>query len=64
MVLTVASLGWVFDAFEGQIFNIMRGEMLPDLLRTAAPGGRQRYRQGDRESRTWFEKQERKKTSV
>jgi MFS family permease len=38
VVLTVASLGWVFDAFEGQIFNITRGEMLPDLLRAAVPG--------------------------
>lgn len=37
LVLTVASLGWVFDAFEGQIYNITRGDMLPDLLRTADP---------------------------
>ena len=35
LVLTVASLGWVFDAFEGQIYNLTRGEMLPDLLRAA-----------------------------
>lgn len=38
LVLTVASLGWVFDAFEGQIYNITRGEMLPDLLRAGDPG--------------------------
>ena len=38
LVLTVASLGWVFDAFEGQLYNITRGDMLPDLLRTAHPG--------------------------
>jgi predicted MFS family arabinose efflux permease len=35
LVLTVASLGWVFDAFEGQLYNITRGEMLPDLLGVA-----------------------------
>lgn len=38
LVLVVASLGWIFDAFEGQIYNITRGEMLPDLLRSAQPG--------------------------
>lgn len=37
LVLVIASLGWVFDAFEGQLYNITRGEMLPDLLRTADP---------------------------
>ena len=36
LVLTVASLGWVFDAFEGQIYNITRNDMLPDLLGVAA----------------------------
>ena len=38
LVLIVASLGWVFDAFEGQIYNLTRGDMLPDLLRAADPG--------------------------
>ena len=38
LVLIVASLGWVFDAFEGQIYNITRGDMLPDLLKHANPG--------------------------
>ena len=37
LVLIVASLGWIFDAFEGQIYNITRGDMLPDLLRLANP---------------------------
>lgn len=37
LVLVIASLGWVFDAFEGQLYNITRGEMLPDLLRHADP---------------------------
>jgi len=32
LVLTVASLGWIFDAFEGQIYNITRSDMLPELL--------------------------------
>jgi MFS family permease len=38
LVLIVASLGWVFDAFEGQLYNITRGDMLPDLLLRANPG--------------------------
>lgn len=32
LVLVIASAGWVFDTFEGQLFNITRGDMLPDLL--------------------------------
>ncbi|HCN79238.1 MAG TPA: MFS transporter [Verrucomicrobiales bacterium] len=36
LVLTVASLGWVFDAFEGQLYNITRGDMLPDILKVGA----------------------------
>lgn len=36
LVLLVASLGWVFDAFEGQIYNITRADMLPDVLHVAA----------------------------
>jgi MFS family permease len=38
LVLVVASLGWIFDAFEGQLYNITRGDMLPDLLMRANPG--------------------------
>lgn len=34
-VLAIASLGWVFDAFEGQLYNLTRGEMLPDILGVA-----------------------------
>lgn len=36
LVLIIASLGWVFDAFEGQLYNITRGDMLPDLLKVPA----------------------------
>ncbi len=36
LVLVVASLGWVFDAFEGQIYNLTRADMLPDLLHVKA----------------------------
>ena len=35
LVLVIASAGWVFDTFEGQLFNITRGQLLADLL----PGG-------------------------
>ena len=38
LVLIVASLGWVFDAFEGQLYNITRGDMLPDLIQHSQPG--------------------------
>jgi MFS family permease len=46
VVLAVASAGWVFDAFEGQLFNITRGQMLPDLLGEPADSPRVR-RWGD-----------------
>jgi MFS family permease len=36
LVLVIASAGWVFDAFEGQIFNITRDQMLADLLGVAS----------------------------
>jgi MFS family permease len=36
LVLTIASLGWVFDAFEGQIYNITRADLLPEVLHVAA----------------------------
>src|SRR5436190_2942343 len=36
LVLIVASLGWVFDAFEGQIYNITRADLLPELLHVPA----------------------------
>ena len=36
LVLVVASLGWMFDAFEGQLYNITRADMLPDLLHVPA----------------------------
>lgn len=32
MVLVVASLGWVFDIFEGQIFVASMRDAMPDLL--------------------------------
>lgn len=36
LVLLIASAGWVFDAFEGQLFNVTRAEMLPALLGAGA----------------------------
>lgn len=36
LVLVIASAGWVFDTFEGQLFNITRSEMLPRLLDRSA----------------------------
>lgn len=47
IVLVVASAGWVFDAFEGQLFNITRAHMLPELL-GAAKDSPEVKRWGDR----------------
>jgi MFS family permease len=33
LVLVIASAGWVFDAYEGQVFNITRNDLLTDILR-------------------------------
>lgn len=32
LVLLIASAGWAFDAYEGQIFNVTRNDMLADML--------------------------------
>ena len=46
LVLIVASLGWVFDAFEGQLFNLTRGAMLSELL-GVGPGDPEAKKWGD-----------------
>src|SRR5438309_4262433 len=47
LVLVVASAGWVFDAFEGQLYNLTRTQMLPELLGPDA-GSAAEKRWGDR----------------
>jgi MFS family permease len=37
LVLIIASAGWVFDIYEGQIFNTTRSEMLNELIVTDSP---------------------------
>jgi hypothetical protein len=32
LVLIIASAGWIFDVYEGQIFNLTRNNMLGDIL--------------------------------
>ena len=32
LILAIASAGWVFDVYEGQIFNITRSQMLAEIL--------------------------------
>ena len=32
LVLVIASAGWVFDAYEGQVFNITRNDLLTNIL--------------------------------
>jgi len=46
LVLAVASAGWVFDAFEGQLFNITRNQLLADIL-NAGPADPAIQRWGD-----------------
>jgi MFS family permease len=38
LVLAIASAGWIFDVYEGQIFNITRGDLLADILGNEAAG--------------------------
>jgi MFS family permease len=33
LILLIASAGWVFDVYEGQIFNITRNQLLSDILK-------------------------------
>jgi MFS family permease len=40
MVLAIASLGWVFDAFEGQIFVASMNEAMPSLVPLGTDKGR------------------------
>lgn len=35
LVVFIASAGWVFDAFEGQLFNVQRTQMLSEILHVA-----------------------------
>ena len=32
LILIIACAGWIFDVYEGQIFNITRGDMLLSLI--------------------------------
>jgi MFS family permease len=41
LVLAIASAGWVFDAFEGQVFNLTRQDLLRDLI--GGDSGRQKF---------------------
>lgn len=36
LVLAIASAGWIFDAFEGQLFNVTRNQILADILHVPA----------------------------
>ncbi len=43
LVLAIASAGWVFDVFEGQLFNLTRGQMLSDLMGTGSDADAVRF---------------------
>ena len=32
LILAIASAGWIFDVYEGQIFNITRNQLLAEIL--------------------------------
>lgn len=48
LVLIIASAGWIFDVYEGQIFNLTRNNMLGDIL-GQDPGSSEVKKYGD-----WF----------
>ena len=37
LVLAIASLGWIFDVFEGQVFVASMNEAMPSLLPSGTP---------------------------
>ncbi len=43
LLLAVASAGWMFDIYEGQIFNITRNQMLADILQGGHTGAIRDY---------------------
>jgi MFS family permease len=43
LILALASAGWVFDVYEGQIFNITRTQMLEEILGDQADAAALRY---------------------
>src|SRR3954453_10443601 len=43
LVLTIASLGWIFDVFEGQVLLSSEKQMLTDLLPSGASEGARDY---------------------
>jgi MFS family permease len=47
LVLIIASAGWVFDVYEGQIFNLTRNQLLQDIL-GVEPGHPDLKKHGDR----------------
>jgi len=48
LILIIASAGWIFDVYEGQIFNLTRNDLLADIL-GAEPGSDEVLKYGD-----WF----------
>ena len=47
LVLIIASAGWIFDVYEGQIFNLTRNQLLQDIL-GVEPGHADIKKYGDR----------------
>jgi len=47
LVLIIASLGWIFDVYEGQIFNLTRNQLLQEIL-SVEPGHPDLKKYGDR----------------
>lgn len=45
LVLLIASLGWIFDVFEGQIFVASMNDAMPSLVPDAKPGTIDKYNQ-------------------
>ncbi len=41
LVLIIASAGWVFDIYEGQIFNTTRADLLSEMIKADSPAEHQ-----------------------
>src|SRR3954462_4104070 len=43
LILIIASAGWIFDVYEGQVYNLSRKQLLEEILGAAATAGAVKY---------------------
>src|SRR6266566_8316811 len=52
LILAIASAGWIFDVYEGQIFNITRNQLLSSILHVS--GNHALIKEYGDKSLAWF----------